>query len=74
MQLLADISISSGNFGQALIILVAAVIVLGFVWWVIQDYVPGPMKRWAVLVLVLMCVIVLVNFVLSLNGHGFIHW
>jgi hypothetical protein len=27
-----------------------------------------------VLVVVLVCVLILCNFVLSFNGHGFIHW
>lgn len=77
MPFLADITVSggSGGLGQALILLVVAVIVIGFLWWVVQNYVPEPMRKFAVLVLVLLCVLVLINFVLSLSGRGgFIHW
>jgi phosphoglycerol transferase MdoB-like AlkP superfamily enzyme len=72
--ILADMSMSSGGLGQGLILLVVAIIVLSFLWWVIQNYVPEPMRKWAVLVIVLMCVLALCNFVLSVSGHGFIHW
>lgn len=72
--MLADVAVSSGGLGQALILLVVAVIVLGFLWWVIQNYVPEPMRKMAVLMVVLLCVLVIVNFVLSMGGHGFIHW
>ncbi len=72
--LLADVTINSGGLGQALILLVVAVIVIAFLWWVVQGYVPEPMKKFAILVLVLLCVLVLCNFVLSMGGHGFIHW
>ncbi len=74
MPMLADVTMGSGGLGQALILLVVAVIVLGFLWWVIQNYVPEPMRKMAVLVVVLLCVLVIVNFVLSMGGHGFIHW
>jgi hypothetical protein len=75
--MLADFSVNSGSgggLGQGLILLVVAVIVLGFLWWVVQNYVPEPMRKYAVLVLVLGCVLVLCNFVLGMNGHAFIHW
>lgn len=72
--IIADVSMSSGGLGQGLVLLVVAIIVLGFLWWVIQNYVPEPMRKMAVLVIVLLCVLVLCNFVLSLGGHGFIHW
>ena len=69
---LADQTVSSGGLGQGLILLVVAIIVIGFLWWIIQNYVPEPMRKWAVLVLVLLCVLVLCNFVMSMGGHGFI--
>lgn len=69
----ADTAIT-GGLGQGLVLLVVAIIVLSFLWWLIQNYVPEPMRKWAVLVLVLMCVLVLCNFVLSIGGHSFIHW
>jgi glucan phosphoethanolaminetransferase (alkaline phosphatase superfamily) len=74
--MLSDVTVtsSSGGLGQGLILLVVAVIVLSFLWWVIQNYVPEPMRKWAVLVLVLLCVLILCNFVMSFNGHAFIHW
>ncbi len=74
MPMLADVTIGSGGIGQALIFLVVAVIVCGFAWWVIQGYVPEPLKRWAVLILVLMIVLALINFVMGLGGHAFIRW
>lgn len=70
----AELSMSSGGLGQGLILLVVAIIVLGFLWWVIQNYVPEPMRKMSILVVVLLCVLVLCNFVLSMGGHGFIHW
>ena len=72
--MLADMTMSSGGLGQGLIILVLAIIILIFAWWAIQTYVPEPMKKYVVLVVVLVCVLVLCNFVLSLGGHGFVHW
>ena len=71
---LADVSVSSGGLGEGLILLVVAIIVLGFLWWVIQNYIPEPMRKFAVLVIVLLAVLVLCNFVLSMNGKAFIHW
>lgn len=72
--ILADITMSSGGLGQGLVLLVVAIIVLGFLWWVVQNYVPEPMRKMAVLVIVLLCVLVLCNFVMGMGGHGFIHW
>jgi uncharacterized membrane protein YwzB len=73
--MLADVSLSSsGGIGQSLILLVVVVIVLAFVWWVNQNYVPEPLRKFGVLVIVLLCVIFLINFVLSFGGHPFIHW
>lgn len=72
--ILADMAMTTGGLGQGLVLLVVAIIVLSFLWWVMQNYVPEPMRKWAVLVLVLLCVLVLCNFVLSMGGHGFIHW
>ena len=65
---------SSGGLGEGLILLVVAVIALGFFWWVIQNYIPEPMKKWAVLIAVLLCVIFAINFVMSISGHAFIKW
>jgi hypothetical protein len=70
----ADAIVSSGGLGEGLILLVVAVIVLSFVWWVIKNYVSGPMQKWVILVVVLFCVLILCNFVMSFNGHGFIKW
>ena len=72
--ILADISMSTGGLGQALVLLVVAVIVLAFLWWVVQNYVPEPMRKMGVLVIVLLCVLVLCNFVMGIGGHAFIRW
>jgi hypothetical protein len=72
--MLADLAMSSGGLGQGLIFLVLAIIVLGFAWWAIQNYVPEPLRKYAVLVVVLLCVLALCDFVLSLGGHAFIRW
>lgn len=72
--MLADVVVSSGGLGQALILLVVAIIVLGFLWWVVQNYVPEPLRKFAVLVIVLIAVLVLCNFVLGMGGHAFIRW
>jgi hypothetical protein len=72
--ILADAHISSGGFGEGLIILVAAIIVLAFLWWVNNTYVPPPIRPWGVLIIVLMCVLAMLNFVLSLGGHAFFTW
>lgn len=71
---LADVTVSSGGLGQGLILLVVAIIVLGFLWWVMQNYIPEPMRKFAMLVIVLVCVLVLCNFVMSMGGNGFIKW
>ena len=65
---------TSGGLGQGLVLLVVAVIVLAFLWWMNKNYVPEPMQKWTVLVIVLLCVLVLCNFVMGMGGHGFIHW
>ena len=72
--ILAELTTSPGGLGQGLILLVVAIIVLSFLWWVIQNYVPEPMRKWAVLVIVLLCVLALCNFVMSMGGHGFVRW
>lgn len=72
--LLADVSVSSSGLGQALIILVAVVIAGAFAYWVITTYVPEAFKKWAILVLALLIVLVLLNFVLSLGGHPLYRW
>jgi predicted transporter len=72
--MLADVTMSSGGLGQGLIFLVIGIIVPAFLYWVIKGYVPEPMQKWAILVVVLLCVLVLINFLLSMSGHGFIHW
>lgn len=75
--ILADVSLSSGNaggIGSGLILLVIAVIVCGFAWWVINNYIPEPLRKYAILVLVLIGVIVIINFVAGLGGHAFIRW
>ena len=74
MNMLADVMVGGNGIGQAMIFLVIAVIVCAFVYWVIQSYVPAPLQRWGILVLVLVGVIFLINFVMSLGGGGFIHW
>ncbi len=65
---------SSGGIGQGLIALVVAIIVLAFLVWLNNNYVPEPMRKWGMLVIVLLCVLALINFVLSLNGHAFFTW
>ena len=67
-------AMTTGGLGQGLILLVVAIIVLSFLWWLNQTYVPEPMRKWVVLVIVLFCVLILCNFVLSMGGNGFIHW
>lgn len=74
LPILADVTVSSGGLMQGLIVLVVAIIVLSFAWWAVNNYVPAEVRKWAVLVIVLLCVIFLCNFVLSLGGHGFIKW
>ena len=72
--ILADVTMNSGGLGQGLVLLVVAIIVLGFLWWVVQNYIPEPMRKMAVLVIVLLCVLVLCNFVMGMSGHAFVHW
>ena len=72
--MLADVTMNSGGLGQGLVLLVVAIIVLGFLWWVVQNYIPEPMRKMAVLVIVLLCVLVLCNFVMGMSGHAFVHW
>lgn len=71
---LADMGMSSGGLGQGLILLVVAVIIISFVWWVNNTYVPEPIRKYVLLVVVLLCVLFLCNFVMSFSGHAFIHW
>jgi uncharacterized protein YggT (Ycf19 family) len=73
--ILADLTMSnSGGLGQALCWLVVAILVLAFLCWVVKNYISEPMQKWAWLVIALFCLLVLINIVMSFNGHGFIHW
>lgn len=71
---LADMTMSSGGLGQGLIMLVVAVIVISFIWWANSTYVPEPVRKYVLLVVVLLCVLFLCNFIMSFNGNAFIHW
>lgn len=51
-----------------LIWVVLLVIVFAFLYWVVANYVPEPMRKWAVLVLVLLGVIFLIYIVTSMVG------
>jgi uncharacterized membrane protein YdbT with pleckstrin-like domain len=72
--LMLAVAMSSGGLGHGLIVLVVSILFIGFLWWVNGNYVPEPMRKWGVLVIVLIVVLALINFVCSLEGRGFIQW
>jgi hypothetical protein len=53
-----------------LIYVVIAVIVLSFLYWIVQNFVPDPMKKFAMLVLAAIGVICLIYILLGLVGGG----
>jgi hypothetical protein len=56
------------NIIGLLVYLVIAVIVFGFAWWVVTNYIPEPMRRFAVLILALIGVIFIVYILLNVVG------
>jgi hypothetical protein len=53
-----------------LIYVVIAVIVLSFLYWVVNNYVPEPMRKFAMLVLMAIAVICLIYILLQMAGGG----
>jgi hypothetical protein len=51
-----------------LIWIVIAVIVLSFLYWVVNNYVPEPMRKFALLVLMAIAVIFLIYILLQFAG------
>jgi multisubunit Na+/H+ antiporter MnhB subunit len=61
---------------EGLITLIIIALVLGLIFWAIDWMgIPQPFNKGLKAVLVLVGLIVLINFLLSLTGHGgFIRW
>lgn len=57
-----------------LVWVVIAVIVFAFLWWVVSNYLPEPMRRFAILVIALVGVIFIVWLLLSVVGGGLPVW
>jgi hypothetical protein len=53
-----------------LVYLVIAIIVFGFAWWAINNFVPEPMRKFAILVMALIGVILIVYLLLGMVGGG----
>lgn len=53
-----------------LVYLVIAIIVFAFAWWAVNSFVPEPMRKFAVLVMVLIGVIFVVYLLLQMVGGG----
>lgn len=53
-----------------LIYVVIAVMVLSFLYWVVQNFVPDPMKKFAMLVLSAIGLICLIYILLQFAGGG----
>jgi hypothetical protein len=53
-----------------LIYVVIAVMVLSFLYWVVQNFVPEPMRRFAMLVLAAIGLICLIYILLQFAGGG----
>lgn len=51
-----------------LIYVVIAVCVISFLYWVVQNYVPDPMKKFAILVLAAIGLICLIYILLQFAG------
>lgn len=58
------------NIMALLVYLVIAIIVFGFAYWAVNNFVPEPMRRFAVLVMALIGVIFVVWLLLGLVGGG----
>ncbi len=73
MNLLADLS------GQQLFMAVVYVLIAGVVFWLLTwliAYVgiPEPFNKVAKVILGIAVVVFLINVLMGLAGHGFIHW
>lgn len=53
-----------------LVYLVIAIIVLSFAYWAVNNFVPEPMRKFAILVMALIAVIFLVWLLLGMVGGG----
>ena len=80
LQTLADISVGSGDgFVHQLIAILLIGICVGIVyamgWWFLKrpPIPPVALTVWNGL-FILVGGIIVINFLLSLGGHGFIHW
>ena len=51
-----------------LVYLVVAIIVFGFAWWAVTNFVPEPMRKFAILVMALVGVILVVYLLLGFVG------
>lgn len=75
--ILADAVVVSGgsnSFIHAILFLIIVGIIIGILLWVISaiPLIPGIIKQVLTWVLYLVAAIILINFLLSLVGHGFI--
>ena len=57
-----------------LVWVVVAVIFFGFLWWVVTNYLPEPMRKFAILVLALIGTIFVIWLLLSVVGGGLPTW
>jgi hypothetical protein len=73
MQLLADIS--GNGMINAVIWLIIVGLIFGLLWWLIgYCAIPEPFNKVARVVLAIFAVLILINALLTVVGHGFIRW
>ncbi len=46
------------------------VVVVGLIWYLVQTFCPEPLKKYALALIVVICVIFLIYFLLSIVGGG----
>jgi len=67
--------ISGEQLINALVILVIWGVILWVLWWGLHKIAPPePWLKVGTVILVLITVVVLINILLGLAGHGFIKW
>ncbi len=76
MNIFADAVLGGGDFIHALLFLVIVGIVLGIIYWLIQNapFINAMFKQVLGWLVILFGALILINVLLSLVGHPLFHW
>lgn len=74
--LFSEIQLSGGNLLHTLLVLLICGIVLGIIWWLIQQapFLNELFKKVLGYIVILFGALILINALLSLVGHPLVSW